>query len=374
MVLIGELDSITPELRRPIVWYSPGGDIWEHVGEEMFIKSAVWDVVAGGPGFVTVGSDCSVEDPQTCSADPAAWTSVEGRTWKRVPHDPSVFPGCSDQGGHDAHLEEQFSECSDGRVWPAIEQVSTSDQGLVAIGRDPTWTMLWYSQDGLVWNRVDSSAIPSFPNVEGQGWVVYNENPGAWTSLGLLQPGLRCIDNYEDEKCSNDCKGFLLSSTTGAEWSGETWTDDLLTEWWPVDTVENDQGVVVFGNRSPDCLFVRFGYEPEPTTIVALHTSDGVEWTQASLPSADIGNAWAHTVAATPFGLIAMAEQPWEPQLVAWWHSVDGLDWNVIPTIDNQPQELWANSLTWDGDELIMFGSAIENGTRVNMLGRWATP
>ncbi|MGI9608766.1 MAG: hypothetical protein ACR2NL_00575, partial [Acidimicrobiia bacterium] len=146
------------------------------------------------------------------------------------------------------------------------------------------------------------------------------------------------------------------------------------TEWWPVDTAESDHGILVIGNRSPDCLFCRYGYEPEPTSIVVLHSTNGVEWSQSDLPSADIGNAWSQSVATTPFGLIAMAEQPLEPKLAAWWHSTDGLTWDLIPDIENQPPEFWANGLTWDGDELIMFGSAVEDGARVNILGRWSTP
>ena len=53
----------------------------------------MWSVVAGGPGLVAVGNNSSGG-----RWDAAVWTSPDGLTWARVPHDEAVFGGNNDQG------------------------------------------------------------------------------------------------------------------------------------------------------------------------------------------------------------------------------------------------------------------------------------
>ena len=64
-------------------------------------------VTAGGPGLVAVGVDRPGGD-----ADAAVWTSVDGITWSRVPHDEAVFGGA------------------------AIQSVTAGGPGVVAVGGD----------------------------------------------------------------------------------------------------------------------------------------------------------------------------------------------------------------------------------------------
>jgi hypothetical protein len=79
-------------------------------------------VVAGGPGLVAVGLDESVGD-----TDAAVWTSPDGLTWTREPHDEAVFGGPG------------FQEM----VW-----ITPGGPGLVAVGYDSAggdWdTAVWY--------------------------------------------------------------------------------------------------------------------------------------------------------------------------------------------------------------------------------------
>jgi len=49
-------------------------------------------VTVGGPGLVAVGLDESSGDK-----DAAVWTSPDGITWSRVPHDDAVFGGEDEQ-------------------------------------------------------------------------------------------------------------------------------------------------------------------------------------------------------------------------------------------------------------------------------------
>lgn len=326
---------------------------------------------------MAVGNDCSTTNLDSCNADPAIWTSIDGRTWDRMPHDPVVFPGCSDQGGHEVneYLEASLNGCEGGHYRPTLQRISVTDHGVMAVGTDPTWTMAWFSSDGLIWSRIDHSAAPSYPMVDGQGWWIYTEDPGAWTSIGMLQPGLRCMDRYEGDEVYTDCLGFIWSSSNGEIWTGEAWSDDVLTEWWPTVSVAVDGGAVVLGNRSPTCTLCPFEFELEPTSVVALHTSDGVEWTQATIPSPEIGRVWSGSVITTPIGLVALAEQQdFDPRLAMMWHSDDGLTWEAIPEMQGRPEDLSVIRPVWDGDELLLFGTATQNGQRVHVLGRWAMP
>jgi hypothetical protein len=50
-------------------------------------EAGMQDVTAGGPGLVAVGD---------VESGAAVWTSVDGTTWARVPHDPAVFGTNSD--------------------------------------------------------------------------------------------------------------------------------------------------------------------------------------------------------------------------------------------------------------------------------------
>ena len=79
-------------------------------------------VTAGGPGLVAVGSDGSAA---------AVWTSPDGITWSRVPHDESVFSGAG------------------------ISSVTVGGPGLVAVGSDGVRAaVVWTSVDGITWSRV----------------------------------------------------------------------------------------------------------------------------------------------------------------------------------------------------------------------------
>ena len=68
---------------------SVDGITWSRVPhDEAAFGGAVWmaSVTAGGPGLVAVGSALPPRDWVA-----AAWTSVDGITWSRIPHEEAVF-------------------------------------------------------------------------------------------------------------------------------------------------------------------------------------------------------------------------------------------------------------------------------------------
>jgi hypothetical protein len=76
------------------VWTSPDGITWSRIphDESAFGDSYMTSVTAAGPGVVAVGQT-GLETGVGQSPDAAVWTSVDGANWTRVPHDESVFGG-----------------------------------------------------------------------------------------------------------------------------------------------------------------------------------------------------------------------------------------------------------------------------------------
>ncbi len=123
-----------------VVWTSVDGLSWSRVphDEEVFGHrlgdgNGMTGVTVGGPGLVAVGSDGLNSDAPTGRAQAVVWTSVDGLTWLRVPHDEAVFGGEGDQGMFD---------------------VVAGGPGLVAVGQDSQGAPVWTSVDGITWSRV----------------------------------------------------------------------------------------------------------------------------------------------------------------------------------------------------------------------------
>jgi hypothetical protein len=122
------------------VWTSPDGLNWARVPHDEAVLGGVggqWmnDVVAGGPGFVAVGADEPGFPREMGGWRAAVWTSPDGFTWTRVPHDPEVFGG----GAGD----EQ-----------SMQAVISVGSQLVAVGGG-NGNIIWTSPDGVTWNRSD---------------------------------------------------------------------------------------------------------------------------------------------------------------------------------------------------------------------------
>jgi hypothetical protein len=136
------------------VWTSPDGLVWSRVPHDEAIFGGLGEqrmnsVTAGGPGLVAVGS-VTGELVGWYAHDAAVWTSPDGFTWSRVPHDDAIF-ATSDRdrlaGAYPGEFEEQMLS------------VAAGDFGLVAVGFDSAdecgWdSAVWTSPDGYTWSRV----------------------------------------------------------------------------------------------------------------------------------------------------------------------------------------------------------------------------
>ena len=124
--------TLDPDYDGAAVWTSPDGITWSRVpyNEAVFGGATIQSVTAGGPGLVAVGWD---GHPHGGISNAVVWTSVDGITWSRVPHNEAVF-------GRD-----------DGQwMW----SVTTGGPGLVAVGFDSSGAAVWTSIDGITWSRV----------------------------------------------------------------------------------------------------------------------------------------------------------------------------------------------------------------------------
>jgi hypothetical protein len=156
---------------RPSVWISPDGLDWARAwdGPETERDATAYGQFDAQMQAVTVASDGtlvavgSMLDEQG-AAVAAVWTSSDGVTWDRVPHDPTVF-------GDSGELELT--------MWDVVADTS----GFVAVGGErqsgATHPALWTSPDGVSWSRVElDSATAGFAGpfasvtVGGEGLVV----------------------------------------------------------------------------------------------------------------------------------------------------------------------------------------------------------
>ena len=128
------------------VWTSTDGVTWSRVPHDESVfggpgQPSMKIVIAGGPGLVAVGTQEKDSAMFQSDIDVAVWTSADGVAWSRVPHVESVFGGNDDQ--------EIFAVIAGG-------------PGLVAVGRDGASYLLgsignaavWTSPDGVTWSRV----------------------------------------------------------------------------------------------------------------------------------------------------------------------------------------------------------------------------
>jgi hypothetical protein len=128
LVAVGDDETGFPATVFPVVWTSPDGYTWTRVPHDPSVfteEAAMVDVAAGGPGLVAVGADGR--------GSAAVWTSPDGFTWTRVPHDEEVFGGPYDD----------------------MSSVAAVGDGFIAVGSWP-WISVWTSSDGFSWTRISA--------------------------------------------------------------------------------------------------------------------------------------------------------------------------------------------------------------------------
>jgi hypothetical protein len=299
------------------VWTSVDGLTWSRVpdDEAIFADAPIHSVTAGGPGLVAVGVAFDEVEPGTDAA--AVWTSPDGFTWSRVPHDEAVFGDA------------------------AMTSVTAGGPGLVAVGWDgqphggESNAAVWTSPDGFTWSRV--------PHDE----AIFGEVTGAWMhSVTVGGPGLVAVGEW----------------ARADQWGAAVWTSvDGLT--W--SRVPDDEAV--FGNAA-----MRSATAGGPGVVAvgradrrgaAVWTSpDGIVWSRVPHDDAIFGNPNGTVMESVTVGGPGLVAVGWDTYGASVWTSIDGINWSWVqnpnPVFGPKPKPLLEiRSIIAGGPGLVAVGS-----------------
>ncbi|MGI9586488.1 MAG: hypothetical protein ACR2N7_12950 [Acidimicrobiia bacterium] len=190
------------------VWTSADGLVWSRVPHDELVFGGEHDqtmssVAVGGPGLVAVGADSflDVDRGQLTNYDDvvsvaAVWTSIDGLTWDRVPHDEAILGG-------------------EGNQW--MDSLASTALGLVAVGGD--WSReghhaaVWMSVDGTTWSRI--------PN---NGSVFGGEHDQLMSGVTQIGSGVIAVGQAWASSDSGSFTGHDSAASVWVSDDGLTWT------------------------------------------------------------------------------------------------------------------------------------------------------
>jgi len=303
---------------------------WERVPHEESVfggpgGQAMWGVTAWDGGFVAVGADGTSptlgNSEDWTPQDAAVWTSSNGVSWSRVPHDEAVLAGPGRQ--------EMFD-------------VAASDTGLVAIGFDEEGPMngspedqaIWVSTDGTVWSQVLGFGVGWMNDVESapQGFVGVGGLSGsaAWTSYdgltwslspdspldrdGRFMASLARQRNRHVAVSGRGDGGDIVAwlSEDGINWAflSQVYSPANAERFMPTGVAASSSGFVVVASD-------RMGMDSnsDAATAAAWTSTDGVSWTRAE-GDEDLGTGVLWSVAASDTTVVAGG---WSPDGAVIW-------------------------------------------------------
>ena len=354
LVAVGNSGSAVSSSGNAAVWTSIDSESWRRVphDESVFgggsVHGWMFDVTVWEGGLVAVGLEGDGEQGYV-----VVWTSDDGEDWRRVPHDESVFRS---DGGHTFEMNA----------------VTAWDGGLVAVGRDWRSAAVWSSDDGEHWQRVphDESVFG------GEGSVQAMSDVTVWEG-GLVAVGL---------------EGDGEHYTSAAVWTsvdGEHWVRVPHDEFvfggdfggWMTDVTAWEGGVVAVGQV--------FG---DNNKLATVWTSvDGEHWVRVPHDEFVFGGDFEYDDRAYEVRLTDVTA--WEGGLVAVgfegssgsnpdgdaavWASVDGEHWQRVPhdesVFGGEGFRFMADVTAWDGG-LVAVGEGytgwIEHRYAVVWVGR----
>jgi len=280
------------------VWTSSDGFTWArvpHDGENLGGRGdqIALDVTVGDPGLVMVGWDSSGGE-----IDAAVWTSVDGTRWQRTPHDEEIFGG------------------PDWQVMNAV--VAVGGLGLVAVGEDRSahTGAVWISSDGHSWVRVDDEALDGIDRLE---------------DVIAHGPGVLAVGSTSGRTGSH---GVVLVSSDGLAWqrfdsSVRARSEDMLA------VVSGESGLVAVGQA----WYAGGGDRPGDGDwdAVVWRTTDYTVWPKPQATGDILGgppdDQLMSDVATGGPGYVAVGcERCHEGEAdAAIWTSTDGNSWQRVP-------------------------------------------
>jgi hypothetical protein len=207
---------------RALVWTSSDGLVWTQVPDQAAFKDGWMNAVAGlDAGFVAGGE----------SIGAATWTSADGLVWSRVPDDPAFEgPAGPDYGT--------------GATALAVRNGVIAMVGWTSLADDSTAAIAWRTTPGGPWSRVDVAG-------ETNGEMSLTTTPDGFEATGWF----------------GDCIGGIWASADGRDWRCDA-SDPGFAGFGPVAAAASDTVEVVVGTTN-------HGEEdtsPPPTTTVWYRT------------------------------------------------------------------------------------------------------
>ncbi len=311
------------------VWTSVDGITWSRVPHDESVfgggDMSMSSVTVGGPGLVAVGSDGEIL-ADVPDVDAAIWTSPDGVTWSRVPHNEEVFGG----------------------AW--INSVTAGGPGLVAVGgTEGVWTggdaVVWTSVDGFTWSRVPHDETVFGGNGVQQILSVTAGGPGL-VAVGM-NGGIGPWDNNPDTNAA------VWTSVDGITWSRVPHDENVFSS-------EGSPSMLAVTVGGPGLVAVGAELWPSPSQPSELARTpvwtspDGVTWTRVP-HDATVTGALTSVTAGGP-GLVAVGLDTWEANGV--WTSADGITWSRVPVDEARfgswPD--WISEVTVGGPGLVAVG------------------
>ena len=307
-------------------------------GGEVFERSLIGGVAFGEDGLVAVGVekliiDQSGEPPLTLAGVPfvdrgeqtAVWTSEDGSSWQRVPHDPAVFG-------------------VNGRLGDVVAAAS----GYVIVGDADGVPGIWTSQDTVTWTRVQAPPeVALLTRLISNGQLIVAQGTVAGGDLNN--------------------RGIWVSP------DGESWTQVDEVAWSNPPGMAAGPSFVILGEGREWIDGDQITYTCEPVVWTSL---DGLEW-ERHRPTGDLfaGETCLPGMAMTWFNdsLIAVAAG-------SAWTSSDGVDWVMLPeslgafgggvvTLEGEPRpEVEVRGLASSSNGLVAVGVVRAEGAEVGSI------
>ncbi len=314
------------------VWTSPDGVRWSRVPHDETVfgganSQTMWDVTVGGPGLVAVGWDGQGILDDNPDVDAAIWTSVDGVTWSRIPHDEEVF----------------------GAAW--MNSVTVGGPGLVAVGgTDGYWTdgdaVVWTSVDGLTWSRVPHDETV-FGGVDSQ--VINDVTVGGPGLVAVGQDG--GIGPWDN---NGDTNAAVWTSVGGINWSRVPHDETVF------GTGGNPSMLSVTAG-GPGLVAVGADYHPLNAETPVWTSPDGLTWTRVP-DDVTVHGSMTGVTAGEP-GLVAVGAEGMV------WTSVDGITWSRDADDDTVFGSDWVFRVTVGGPGFVAVGGYSDTDAAVWVWG-----
>ncbi len=321
-------------LRQGIVWTSVDGASWIQSVDPSLVNVTPLRIVARGSDLFMAGtlSACSELD-ENCTDVPQAgngvWRSTNEGSWELLPQLPDMQNGL-------------------------IDNMFLAGDRLVVLGGGgdvDQATTVWMSQDGATWT--------STTDLAGMDPV---------TSMAVGPAGFSAFGTRYDESLfdvvliaatSNDGVRFSPANAPSMNGSG---IDDLAA---------GPAGMVGVGFHSSEGLDI---------SGVALHSTDGLTWTEATNTDGSFFGSAVQTVhPLIGGGYVALGYAPRADDSYledgAAWFSADGSDWKLIARLDGGFSQLNTSALGSGG--VVVFASEqadIDEDNAGSIIHAWFAP